>query len=304
MSIDSSKYPAKKVLMISPRNFISNPETSVDNSFQAATDANSNPETEALEEFTRLKNLLLSNGIEVKAYAQKDELFTPDAIFPNNWFSTHPEGKLFLYPMKALNRRSERRKNIIDELKINYPYLTDFSGYEKESHFLEGTGSMVIDTENRIVYAAKSQRTSVQLLKEWSAKMNYESVVFEAEEQNHSIVYHTNVVMTLGDKFAIVCMESIREDSEKNLLRNKLEATGKEIIEISLEQMHAFCGNCLLLQNVDGEHLLVMSSRSFQAFTSQQKNNIEKYAKIIHTDLHTIENYGGGGARCMLAELF
>ena len=304
MSIDSSKYPAKKVLMISPRNFISNPETSVDNSFQAATDANSNPETEALEEFTRLKNLLLSNGIEVKAYAQKDELFTPDAIFPNNWFSTHPEGKLFLYPMKALNRRSERRKNIIDELKINYPYLTDFSGYEKESHFLEGTGSMVIDTENRIVYAAKSQRTSIALLKEWSAKMNSESVVFEAEDQNHSIVYHTNVVMTLGDKFAIVCMDSIREDSEKNLLRNKLEATGKEIIEISLGQMHAFCGNCLLLQNAHGEHLLVMSTRSFQAFSSQQKNNIEKYTKIIHTDLHTIENYGGGGARCMLAELF
>ena len=304
MSISSTQYPAKKVLMISPRNFISNPETSVDNSFQAVRDANSNPESEALEEFTRLKNLMVSNGIDVKVYAQTDELFTPDAIFPNNWFSTHPEGKLFLYPMKALNRRSERRKNIIDELKINYPVVTDFSGYEKEGHFLEGTGSMVIDTENSIVYAAKSQRTSTQLLKEWSAKMNYEPVIFEAEDQNHSIVYHTNVVMTLGDKFAIVCMDSISEGLENNLLRNKLEETGKEIIEISLEQMHAFCGNCLLLQNTNGEHLLVMSTRSYSAFTAQQKNKIEKYAKIIHTDLHTIENYGGGGARCMLAELF
>ena len=304
MSIASSKYPAKKVLMISPRNFISNPETSIDNSFQAATDGNSNPVTEALEEFTRLKNLLVANGIDEKVYAQTDELFTPDAIFPNNWFSTHPEGKLFLYPMKALNRRSERRKNIIEDLKRNYPELTDYSGYEKESHFLEGTGSMVIDSENRIVYAAKSQRTSTQLLKEWSAKMNYEPVIFEAEDQNHSIVYHTNVVMTLGDKFAIVCMDSIRQDAEKKLLRNKLEETGKEIIEISLEQMHAFCGNCLLLQNANREHLLVMSTRSFDTFTPQQKNIIEKFAKIIHTDLHTIENYGGGGARCMLAELF
>lgn len=304
MSIASTQYPAKKVLMISPRNFISNPETSIDNSFQAVRDANTNPETEALEEFTRLENLLVSNGIDVKVYAQTDELFTPDAIFPNNWFSTHPEGKLFLYPMKALNRRSERRKNIIDELKINYPVVTDYSGYEKEGHFLEGTGSMVIDTENSIVYAAKSQRTSTQLLKEWSAKMNYEPVIFKAQDQNHSIVYHTNVVMTLGDKFAIVCMESIREDSENNLLRTKLEEYGKEIIEISLEQMHAFCGNCLLIQNANGEHLLVMSTRSYSAFTAQQKNKIEKYAKIIHTDLHTIENYGGGGARCMLAELF
>lgn len=298
------KYLARKVLMVEPRDFHSNPETLRDNSFQQDSSDSSNLNTKASQEFYALKKLLETNGISVQSYSQTDEHSTPDAIFPNNWFSTHPDGTFVLYPMKAFNRRLEKRVELIKELQKNYPAQKDFSEYESHDHFLEGTGSLVLDHENHIAYAALSQRTHPEVLKEWSKQMNYQLITYHALDNAGQIVYHTNVVMTVGEGFAIVCTDSIRETEERSTVRQSLEKSRHEVIEISPVQMHNFCGNCLELENHSGKKILVMSTRAFEAFDNDQKARIEKYATIVHCDLSTIETHGGGGARCMIAELF
>jgi hypothetical protein len=297
---------ASSVLMIEPKNFISNPQTAGDNFFQASVPDNFTEEInkKASEEFLSLKNKLEGAGIAVRTFSQNDSLETPDAIYPNNWFSTHPNGTLFLYPMLAPNRRLERRESIVRWLGNNYPKKIDLSPNEGKNSFLEGTGSLVLDHDNKIAYASLSERTSTNLLFEWSRLMNYELVLFSSYDQNDKLIYHTNVMMCIADGFAIVCIDAIQNADEKRQVKLRLEETSHRVIEISLTQMHHFCANCLLLQNQKGDSFLIMSDNAFEHFMDEQIKAINNYCRIIHSDLSTIEKYGGGGARCMLAELF
>ncbi len=295
-------FLSEKILMIEPRGFALNRETSGDNFFQSKEQVKAPLET-AMKEFHDLKYKLMKAGIEVTVFTLSDELNTPDSVFPNNWFSTTPYGQLILYPMMAANRRLERRKEIIDRVRPKYSKLIDLSLLEDRKFYLEGTGSLVMDHENKVAYASLSKRTSEEALKEWKKQMEYEIIKFTSHDLNHKIIYHTNVVMTLGDGFAIVCFDAIENEAERRELRSHLEAKN-ELIEITLEQMHSFCGNSLVLRNSSGEKFIVMSTKAFHAFTEQQKNRMIRYATIIHSGLTTIETLGGGSARCMIAELF
>jgi hypothetical protein len=297
---------ARKVLMIEPKNFISNPQTAGDNFFQPGpgmVSAGQEPD-QTLKEFNELADMLAQSGIEVHVFRQDDILETPDAVFPNNWFSTMPAAILILYPMMAMNRRMERRLPVIRFLERMYPKTIDLTHDERRGIFLEGTGSLVIDHANKIAYASLSQRTSTNLLFEWSKMTGYEVVMFSSFDRNGEIVYHTNVMMTLCERFAIICISAIDDEEAKERIIKSLLNTGHELIEITLEQMHHFCGNCLELENTNGEKILVMSDNAFSHFTDFQKIQIEKHCRILHTDLNTIETYGGGSARCMLAELY
>jgi hypothetical protein len=293
---------AEKILMVEPRGFSFNQETSSDNFFQSPGNIKAPVET-ALKEFYDLKNKLVKAGIEVVLITPDADPITPDSIFPNNWFSTNPSGKLFIYPLKAKNRRLERKKEIIDKLKKTYSTITDLSHLEDSGLFLEGTGSLVIDHENKIAYASLSHRTSLDAAKEWGKLSGYEILTFTSKDENDHLIYHTNVMLSLGDKFSIVCLECIANEKERESLKNKLSAKN-ELIIISLEQVKAFCGNVLVLKNHRNEIFIVMSTKAFQAFTESQKYRLIRYGTIIHSPLATIETIGGGSARCMIAELF
>ena len=295
---------AKNVLIIRPRNFRSNPQTATDNSFQKVDIDSTEIQKNAELEFEGLKNLLEKNGIKVEVINITDNLDTPDDIFPNNWFSTHLNGTLVLYPMKAPNRRLERRKEIIELLHTRYPNILDLSRNEDRGLFLEGTGSIVLDNTNKKAYAALSERTSSNLLYEWSKKMEYETITFTAYDDAGKLIYHTNVLLTIGKGFCIICAESIKDKDELRLIRKSFKDTGNEIIEISFSQLKKFCGNCIQLGNNSGESFLLMSTQAFEGFHPEQIATIEKYCKIIHAPLDTIESQGGGSARCMIAELF
>lgn len=298
------KSLAGKVLMVAPRNFISNPETAEDNYFQKEQTGFNFTQEQVNEEFSNLKNILTSHGIEVLVYNQTDQLNTPDAIFPNNWFSTHSDGRIILYPMKAENRRLERRQEIISQLSVYYPNRIDFSAFEKKDQYLEGTGSLVLDHRNKIAYAALSQRTNKSALEEWAKEMSFEPICFHAADQNKQAVYHTNVLLAIADSFAIICSASIPDDTERQTVLQSLHKYQGEILDISFDQMNHFCGNCLALQNKTGEHFLIMSSNAYHHFTTEQKTMMRKTCTLLHCDLEAIETLGGGGARCMLAELF
>jgi hypothetical protein len=297
---------ASSVLMIEPRNFISNPETVSDNFFQASSADIPAEEINIMVslEFSSLKTKLEENGIEVNLYWQQDDLDTPDAMYPNNWFSTHGNGRLIIYPMRALNRRLERRISILNVLKKKYPVHIDLAPNENKGAFLEGTGSLVLDHERKIAYASLSERTSSNLLFEWSRLMGYELVLFTSYDKEGRVIYHTNVMLCIADKYAIVCLDAIPGMDEKRQVKTRLEETNHVIIAVTLPQMHHFCANCLQLQNSQGEKFLVMSDNAYEHFTDEQRATIEKFNPVIHTNLRTIEKYGGGGARCMLAELF
>jgi hypothetical protein len=298
--------PARKLLLIEPTYFSANPETAKDNYFQqkniqlSAKQINSM----ALTEFNSLISKLSSAGIECIHFRQEDDLPTPDAIYPNNWFSTHPGGKMILYPMKAENRRMERRATFIELLKINYPSLIDLSFYEKTNSFLEGTGSLVIDHVHKIVYASLSLRTDLAVLSEWANLLNFDLLTFTSYDSGNHPVYHTNVMMSVAEQYAIVCLDAIHNDEERKQVTVSLSATHHELIEISKAQMHRFCANCLEVQNKKNESILVMSENAYKNFTPGQLNSIQKFSAIHFSDITTIETFGGGGVRCMLAELF
>ncbi len=293
---------SERVLMVEPRGFSFNKETSSDNFFQSTGTIKAPVET-ALREFHDLKNKLVKASIEVNIVSPDDELVTPDSVFPNNWFSTSPYGQFIIYPMKAENRRLERRKHIIEKIRKRYSKIIDLTHLESNNLFLEGTGSLVIDHERKIAFASLSHRTSEEAVKEWGKLMGYETIVFTSRDQNDEVIYHTNVVLALGEKFAVVCLDAITNEKERETIEEKLKANF-ELIVITKAQMQSFCGNCLVLKNNSGEKFIVMSSMAFQSFTEKQKNRLIRYGTIIHSGLSTIETIGGGSARCMIAELF
>lgn len=291
-----------QILMIRPVDFKFNAQTAVNNKFQQAS-AQSDVQTQALKEFDGFVSLLRNNGVEVTVIDDTLQPETPDSIFPNNWVSFHSGGQVFLYPMFSENRRLERREDILATLDRDYQInnITDLSGYEAERIYLEGTGSMVLDRDHKIAYACLSLRTDKKVLEDFCAQSGYTAVTFDATDASGFPIYHTNVMMCIGNRFAVVCLESVSNADEKTKLVQSL--SGKEIIEISLDQMNHFAGNMLQVQNKNGDPLLVMSEQAYLSLEPEQITALEQYSRLIYAPLYTIEKNGGGSARCMLAEI-
>lgn len=292
------------ILMIRPVNFGFNAETAVNNKFQV--NISDNVQQQALEEFNGLVSLLTNNKVSLTVITDTVVPHTPDSIFPNNWISFHEDGTVFIYPMFAANRRLEKKPHIFENLKANLliTEIKDLSRYETENFFLEGTGSMVLDRENRIAYASLSPRTDKHILGEFCSMAGYTPCSFTSADNSGNAIYHTNVMMCVADKFAVICLDAIRDEQERLMVSGSLKGSGKEIIDISLQQINAFAGNMLQVRNSEGELLLVMSSQAFGSLNTEQVKRLEKFSRIIHTPLDTIESCGGGSARCMMAEIF
>ena len=293
------------ILMVRPVSFGFNEQTAGSNAFQVRTVEQLDVQQKALVEFDAFVDKLQTNGIDVIVIDDTPQPHTPDSIFPNNWVSFHEDGKVFLYPMQAKNRRLERRADVIDLLKqqFNISEVDDLSHFEQQSRFLEGTGSMVLDRQNKIAYACLSPRTDIEVMNAFCEKSGYSPVYFHSVDGNGTAIYHTNVLMCIGGKFVVICLDTVRDKQEKAALRDMFKQTGKELIEITLSQMNAFAGNMLELVNDKGEHLLVMSARAYQALTQVQIEKLQAYCRLVYSDLTVIENNGGGSARCMMAEI-
>jgi hypothetical protein len=293
-----------KVLMIRPLHFVYNAETAVNNSFQVKGDQENLTE-KAVQEFDKFVNALQNQGIDVTVVEDSPDPHTPDAIFPNNWISFHSSGIYCLYPMFAPNRRKERKVEVISiiQKKFHYDHLIDFTGYESENLFLEGTGSMVLDREKRVAYACLSPRTNEVVLKDFCNKLNYRAVMFHAVDESGQAVYHTNVMMCVADRYVVICLDSITDPSEKKYVEETILRSGKELIRINSSQMNQFAGNMLQLENERKEKILVMSSAAWNALLPAQIEKLTKYNSILHSSLREIETNGGGSARCMIAEI-
>lgn len=292
------------ILMIRPVDFKFNEQTAGNNKFQQASEQNGVQDL-ALKEFDQFLELLRNNGVDVTVINDTIDPETPDSIFPNNWISFHDNAEIFLYPMFSENRRLERRKDIIEQLgaKFSIDMVTDLSEYENQELFLEGTGSMVLDREHKLAYACLSLRTNEQVLADWCRISGYTAVTFKADDQDGFPIYHTNVMMCIGDDFVVICLESIQNYQEREMVMQYLIQTEKEIIEISMDQMNHFAGNMLQVKNKKGDGLLVMSEQAYTSLTEMQVFLLEKYCRLVHSPLDTIEKNGGGSARCMLAEI-
>ena len=286
-----------KVLLVEPIGFGFNLQTAGDNKFQSEIYAGS-----PMNQFNQLKKCLIDAGIKVTLYSPKDTC-TPDAVFPNNWFSTFPDKRIMIYPMMAPNRQLEKRAELIEKLKIDYPLVYDLSSLEKSEDFLEGTGSLIIDHELKLAYACISKRTTNTAIKQWESSTDYKVVTFKAADENALPIYHTNVLLTIATHFAIICNDAIIPDENQNII-DILSSTGRKIIAITFDQLNNFCGNCLEVKNIAGEHFLLMSDRARNAFTPEQIKIIEESCKILSVDISAIETIGGGSVRCMVAELF
>ena len=293
------------ILMIRPVNFGFNEETAGSNAFQNRDADKIGVNEKAQQEFDRMVSTLRANGVDVTVIDDTPEPYTPDSVFPNNWVSFHADGQIFLYPMQAENRRLERREDIIARLEDNFgvKHIIDLSRFEAEDKFLEGTGSMVLDRENKIAYACISPRTDREVLDIFCEQTGYKAISFDALDEHNKAIYHTNVLMCIGSSFAVVCLNSIPNPHEKIVVIESLKATQKEIIEISFAQMNHFAGNMLEVKNKDGETLIVMSESAFNALDELQRITLEKYGKLVYANLSTIETNGGGSARCMMAEV-
>ncbi len=296
------------ILMVRPANFGFNAQTAVSNAFQQNDTSVEKSEIKqlAIQEFDAFVDKLRDNGIHVIVAQDSDEPIKPDAVFCNNWISTHRNGTMILYPMLTENRRLERQPYVIEQIEEQFTINRhlDFSEHEALGQILEGTGSMILDRVNRLVYACLSPRTHADLLDEFCKWADYKKVEFHSLDRNGQEIYHTNVMMAMGDKFVVICMDSVPNEAERQLLLHHFEQTNKTIIDLSMEQMEAFAGNMLQVQNEAGKTFLVMSEQAYKSLTQHQIETIEQFTNILHTPLYTIEKYGGGSARCMMAEIF
>jgi hypothetical protein len=295
------------ILLVKPQHFSFNKETAGSNAFQnVSNDKEELIKQNVLTEFDNFSRTLSSKGIHVIVVNDTPLPQKPDAVFPNNWASFHADGTVILYPMYAPNRRHERRQDIIDTLKKNFEItnVLDLSIYEKENQFLEGTGSIVFDHEHKIAYACLSPRTDKALFIRACEFLNYRPVYFFAHDPQGKQIYHTNVMMCVGKKFAVVCCDCITNKEELAPVMKSLKDTGHELIDISFEQMNKFAGNMLELKSNTGKGLLAMSKSAYDSLTPTQKKQIEQYCELTPLSITTIETIGGGSARCMIAEVF
>ena len=293
------------VLMIRPARFYPNPETAADNAFQCNADRDSAVLTlMARKEFDAAVQALRVAGVNVHVFEDTAEPEKPDAVFPNNWISTHDDGRIALFPMYSALRRRERRQDIVEEIRKHYRVteVIDYSALEDEGCYLEVTGSLVFDHVNKIAYVSLSNRSHPKVIQCFANDFSYEPVIFTSIGSNGQPVYHTNVMMCIGTAFAMVGLEGIPDKAERQQVRARLEKTGKEIVELSADQIANFAGNAIELHNKDGEKLLVLSGRAARALTDEQRKPVSRYARLLPVELPTIE-LGGGSARCMLATI-
>lgn len=296
--------------MIRPVAFRMNEQTAVNNYFQEDLDLkNAEINKQAQGEFDAFVEKLRAVGVHVIVIQDDLKLDTPDSIYPNNWVSFHQNGTVGLYPMFAENRRRERREEVLDRIEEEgflIEHIVDYTEAENDGLFLEGTGNLLLDRIHRKAYCALSPRAHEELLIEFCEDFEYTPVIFVANQTvdgERKPIYHTNVMMCLGDQFCVICLDTIDDSREKKNVIQHLKQDGKEIIDITEEQMHAFAGNMLQVQGRD-KNYLVMSKAAHESLTAEQISTIEKYSEILSSDLSTIETCGGGSARCMMAEVF
>lgn len=262
----------------------------------------------AILEFDHLVTRLRRHEIDVQVFDGRTMTHLPDEVFVNNWLTTHANGTVVLYPLMAWNRRPERRRDIIDDLQqrsegYRIEQIVDLSSLEDAGHFLEGTGSLVLDRANKIGYACLSPRTHVEALKEFAQRLGYGIVTFDARDRDGHAIYHTNVMMSLGERFGVVCLEAIAETQERFRVLKRLETTSREVIEITFDQMLSFAANLLELKSPKG-NIIVLSTRAAKALTRPQKDALRRHGKLVTSSLNAIETFGGGSVRCVLAENF
>jgi hypothetical protein len=299
------------VLMVRPVDFAFNEQTAVDNEFQHKPEHDVN--TKAMAEFQSAVDVLRAAGVNVIVLERSlnpTHSKTPDAVFPNNWFSTMPDGTVVMYPMYTPNRRAETQRLADAELLlVNNGFRVNrmmrFGELNENEFILEGTGSMVIDHLHRIVYAALSVRTNEHQLKDWAQTFNYKPVTFRTASSTGKEFYHTNVVMSVGEGFAIICSASIANAEERAKVLQALKETVSEVVDITLEQTEkSFCANVLQLASTKGGHVIAMSQTAYDGFTPEQRKTLSKFGTLVPLPISTIEHVGGGSARCMLAEVF
>ncbi len=305
------KQITNTILMIRPVSFRMNEQTAVNNYFQEELDLkNQEINSKAQQEFDAFVAVLREKGIRVIVIEDTKEPDTPDSIFPNNWISFHANGTVVVYPMFAENRRNERREDVLDTLEkegFTIENVVDYTTAEEEGLFLEGTGSILMDRVHQKVYCALSARAHEDLIIEFCEDFDCLPVIFTANQTVEGArlpIYHTNVMMCLGESYAVICLDSIDDKKEKKNVVHHLKESGKEIIAITESQMHQFAGNMLQLASADGQRYLVMSSAAYNSLHAEQLAKLEKHNPIIHSSLDTIETCGGGSARCMMAEVF
>jgi hypothetical protein len=296
------------VFVVRPARFSFNAETAASNHFQhhlQGLDA-ATIQAQAFREFDELVATLRAKEVRVLVFEDTPAPTKPDAVFPNNWLTLHPDGRVLLYPMCAPNRRLERRPDILAALgqQFTVTEVVDLSHHEQENRFLEGTGSILFDHEHRVAYAALSPRTDATLFREVATQLGYRPVAFRAYDAQGYAIYHTNVMLCIGSGFAVVCLESITDAAERAAVVGSFIVSGHEIVAISLEQVARFAGNLLALQTSAGTTLLAMSQSAFDALTEPQRQTLEKYVELLPLPIPTIETIGGGSVRCMLAEVF
>lgn len=298
---------AGTILMIRPAAFGYNAETAANNVFQSQSKLSVKEVQQKAElEFDAFVEMLRKKSIEVIVVQDTAEPIKPDAVFPNNWFCTLQDGTLAVFPMYAPNRRIEKRDDMLQILAEQYETrdVEDWSEYEAESLFLEGTGSMIIDHEHKLIYACLSPRTNKAVLEKFAHAHGYRAVTFYSKDENGVEVYHTNVIMHLGETYAIICLESITNEIERITISQLLTATGHEIIPITLKQVHAYAGNMLQVKNTKGKKFTILSKQANKALTKEQKDILKIHTNLLPVDITTIETIGGGSVRCMMAEIF
>ena len=299
------KQGARAVFLVRPSAFGFNPETAPSNAFQHPPPSGRNPARLARSEFDRMAHDLRGAGLRVIVVEDTRDPPKPDAVFPNNWMSTHEDGTLVLYPMQAPNRRRERRPAIATELggEFQVRRVIDLTPHEREGRYLEGTGSLVLDRVGRMAYAARSVRTDSELVRAWGETLGYRVELFDASDLGGMPVYHTNVLMAIGSHWAVLGTELIQNQSERQRILSRLRDTGHEVLELATGQVLDFAGNLLELAGPEGA-LIVVSRRGLRALGRRGAGFLETHGQILEVDLDVIETVGGGGVRCMLAEIF
>ena len=294
-----------EILMVRPYQFYFNQQTAANNFFQSNINIENANEL-AIAEFDAMVEKLRAHQIKVNVIQDTKDPSTPDSIFPNNWVSTHEGGTLCLYPMFAQNRRAERKSTVIDFLESNYKIenTLDLTDLEKEGIFLEGTGSMVLDHQNKLAYGCLSERLDKNAFYEWCDKMQFKAIAFKAVDDKAQPIYHTNVMMCIGDQFVVICLESIPNEQEKQIVLESFKKSNKEVIEISQDQLNHFAGNMLQVFDTNEKPHLIMSEQAHTSLDPAQLKSLEKYNPILPISIPTIEALGGGSTRCMMAEIY
>ncbi len=296
------------VLMIRPARFESNPMTADSNRFQGKSSATPvEQHSAALREFDGLVAVLQEQGITVIAVDDTAEPHTPDSIFPNNWVSFHADGRVVFYPMEATNRRTERRLDIVESLGGEHGFhvseIVDLSHHESDGQYLEGTGSMVLDRVNRVAYACLSTRTQLDVLGDFAQRMDYDVVAFDAVDKDAVPIYHTNVLMNIGETIAVICDAAITRDDQREAVLERLRDTGHDIVSLNYDQLDAFAGNMLELRSAAGERLIAMSQQALESLDESQLEDLRANGSILSAPIGAIESSAGGSVRCMLAEI-